>query len=489
MWYNIRIMAKNTRNIKNNEYLMALEEELCASIEREHRMALEDLGFWAFTIKKMKKTKLYKNIISDPDSRMGKVARAPRSVYRAIKNPEVRKSLMQKKTINSVVAERVNEGHFLDPWVVDLKKRQGIAEQALKDGKKLVLYFVEKPDSSTFRYRCYNTFEVTKESGKWQAVYFFKGEVNIVEKLLPECSELIFGRQSGQEKTVEKLSKLAHEEGIKVGLDIDDLVFDMEYLDIMLDTIGEKVNRSYWVAYFASVQAMAKRMDFFITTNDFLAKKLKKSLNKPVKVIRNSLNREQVGASLVYIERKKLKKDGEFVIGYFSGSPTHAKDFAVVEPELIKFLNKYDDVMLNVVGYMRFSKEAEKLVESGRIRFLPFTDFRKLQRLMAEVDVNIAPLVVNDFTNCKSELKFFEAGAVETTTIASPTYIFKKAITDGENGYLAQPGEWYDKLEYLYKHPKKNKEIAKRAREYALKHYYGKEFLEEVEKAYDYFAK
>ncbi|MBO7718339.1 glycosyltransferase, partial [Candidatus Saccharibacteria bacterium] len=95
----------------------------------------------------------------------------------------------------------------------------------------------------------------------------------------------------------------------------------------------------------------------------------------------------------------------------------------------------------------------------------------------------------NDFTNCKSELKFFEAGAVETTTIASPTYAFLKAIENGKNGFLARPGEWYDKLEYLYKHPEENKTIAKQARKYALKHYYGKEFLEEVEAAYDYFTR
>ena len=30
--------------------------------------------------------------------------------------------------------------------------------------------------------------------------------------------------------------------------------------------------------------------------------------------------------------------------------------------------------------------------------------------------------------------------------------------------------------------------IAKRARDYSLKHYYGKEFLKEVEEAYGYFA-
>lgn len=473
-------MVDNKKSME--EYIAALEEELLASIEREEKNAMDDLSFKDFTVKKIKKTRFYKNVASDPDSKMGKVVRAPRSAYRIIKNPEVRKSLMQKKTINNIEVREVKDGHFLEPWLVDLEIRKDIAKKSLKEGKKLALYFVEKPDSSTFRYRCYNTFEATKKSKKWQAVYFFKNEIDAVEELLPKASILIFGRQSGQEKLVDRLVKLAHKNGIKAGLDIDDLVFDLKNLDLFLDSIGEKINRAYWLAYFASVQAMAKRMDFFITTNDFLTNKLKESFNKPCVVIRNSLNDEQVSASRAYLGRKKADN---FTIGYFSGSPTHAKDFAVAEPEIVKFLDKHKDAVLNVVGYMRFSKEAEKLVDAGRIKFLPMVDFRKLQRLMAEVDVNIAPLLINDFTNCKSELKFFEAGAVETVTIASPTYTFAKAINEPKNGFLAEPGEWLSKLEYLYNNPKEREKIAKEARKYALENYYGKKFLDEVESAYN----
>ena len=107
--------------------------------------------------------------------------------------------------------------------MVDLKERRAIAKKALIEGRKLALYYVEKPDSSTFRYRCYNTFQATLESEKWQAVYFFKQEINVVKDLLSQSSILVFGRQSGQEKTIEKLVKLAHENGVKAGLDIDDL--------------------------------------------------------------------------------------------------------------------------------------------------------------------------------------------------------------------------------------------------------------------------
>ena len=465
---------------KTDEYIKALESELCASIEREQKLTKEDLSFRLFLLGKIKRTKLYKNIISDPDSKAGKVVRAPRSIYRLIKNPEVRRSLSQKKTVNP-------ENHYLDPWMLDLEEREKIATFALSEGRKLALYFIEKPDSSTFRYRCDNTFLATQKSKKWQSVYFFKNELKTVEELLPKSSILVFGRQSGQEKLISKLVKSAHHNHIKVGLDIDDLVFDMQYLDIMLDTIGEKINRSYWLAYFASVQSISKQMDFFITTNNFLVEKLEKSYHKPCKVIRNSLNQAQIDASLVYLNTKP--KNSTFTIGYFSGSPTHMKDFQVAEPEIIKFLKSHDDATLNVVGYMRFSKEAEKLIKKGKINFLPMVDFRKLQKLMSEVDVNLAPLLVNDFTNCKSELKFFEAALVETTTIASPSYTFSRSIKNGETGFLAESGEWYKTLEFLYQNPKESQKIAKAAKKYCLENYFGLNFLKEVETAYDRLSK
>ena len=369
-----------------------------------------------------------------------------------------------------------------------MEDRKKIVAQALRNDKKIALYFVNSINYSTPRYRCYNTFEATLESEKWQAVYFLKDEVEEALEILPRCDVLIFGREAGLSKNMKKLMEVAKREKIKVGLDIDDLVFSEKYLNLFLETASNKSNRSYWVGYFAGVREIADKMDFFIATNDFLAGKLAESFDKPVKIIRNSLNREQVEASEVYV-RNKTRDDEKFVIGYFSGSNTHRKDLKVALPQVLKFLKKHDDAILRIVGFMTLDKDAQKMEAQGKIQFSPFTDFRKLQRLMAEVDVNIAPLVFNDFTNCKSELKFFEAAAVETTTIASPSYTFSRAIKDGQNGFLAQPGEWFDKLEYLYTHPEENKKIAKAAKKYALEHYYGAEFLKEIEKAYEFFAK
>ncbi|MBQ3321172.1 glycosyltransferase [Candidatus Saccharibacteria bacterium] len=346
-----------------------------------------------------------------------------------------------------------------------------------------VKYLVENADGAYFRYRIKNVCEALERSEKWRGGYFCRDE----QVDLGGIDILVVGRQTEKGIRLIRLIEKCRKNGIRVLFDLDDLVFDYRDLKMVFDSVREK-SVFYWIGYFWGIRRIAKRVDGFLTTNEFLAKKLKRSFKKPVKVIRNSLSEEQVNASLACMKLEREKNKERFTVGYFSGSPTHAKDFQVVEPGLIRFLEKHEDATLKVVGYMRFSKEAEKLVEAGKIWFLPFTDFRKLQRLMAEVDVNIAPLILNDFTNCKSELKFFEAAAVETTTIASPSYTFKKVIKDGENGFLAQQGEWYKKLEYLYEHPEENRKIALAAKKYALENYYGKKFLEEVEEAYEYFG-
>ena len=349
---------------------------------------------------------------------------------------------------------------------------------------KRVLYLAEDKKNAQFRYRVKNVAEVLgKTNTKWDMEWALKDDLTKLD--LERFDLVVILRQTDKDGQIGQFIDLAHKVGKKVLFDLDDLIFDYRDLPLLMRSTNSR-NIFYWVGYFWGIRRIARKVDGFLCTNDFLGKKLKRSFRKPYKVIPNSLNREQVEVSEKYLKEKKHEG---FVVGYFSGSPTHVKDFRMVEPELVRFLDKYEGSLLRVVGYMEPSGQMQELVARGRVKFLDLVDYSKLQKLIAEVDVNIAPLVVNDFTNCKSELKFFEAAAVETTTIASPNYSFKKAIKDGENGFLAKSGEWFEKLEYLYEHTEENEKIAKRARKYAMEHYYGEEFLRKVEAAYDYFAK
>ena len=99
---------------------------------------------------------------------------------------------------------------------------------------------------------------------------------------------------------------------------------------------------------------------------------------------------------------------------------------------------------LRIVGFLGVTGGIEKF--GSRVELYPLQDPINLQRLIAEVEINISPLQNNLFTNCKSELKYFEAAITGTITVATPTYSFSRAIVDGENGFLAKAFDWEDKL-------------------------------------------
>lgn len=349
------------------------------------------------------------------------------------------------------------------------------------NNKKVVLYVVEDTKSAQFRYRVKNVVETLRDSNEWSAKWVLKSDFSDSDLLGVDLVVIL--RQTGKDGVLVDFIKKVHLAGLKVLFDLDDLIFDYKDLPVLMRGTNSK-NMAYWAGYIWGIRRIAKKVDGFIATNDFLAGKLKKSFDKPCGVIPNSLNAEQIK---VADKSLKDKKHDDFVIGYFSGSPTHTKDLRLVESEIFRFLDEHKDAKLKIVGYIKPSFEMQKRVENGQVEICELVDYLEQIKMIAKVDVNIAPLVISEFTNCKSELKFFEAAVVETTTIASPAYTFKKAISDGENGFLAKPGEWYDKLEYLYENPAENQKIAKKAREYALKHYYGKEFLKEVEEAYKTF--
>ena len=466
------------------DQVKALKSELQASVAREQAL-MDEIEF-------LKRDNWLRRLYNNPHSKIGKVMRVPRTVYRIAKYPEVRNDVMGTGTPTmqpeTPIKKQLNEGQLsLEPWLVDMETRIKALEDALSAGKKIALYYSEYPDASTFRYRTYNTYQATLKSKSWQSVYFFKEEESTILQMMNKADLVIIGRQTNYGKTLKRVINKAKSLAKPLILDIDDLVFDQKYLRMVLTTISQINSWDYWEDIFANNHKIAKQMDGFIVTNEFLGEKISECFDKPYRVIRNSLNREQQYASSAYAAIEKNDKE-KFTIGYFSGSPTHAKDLEEALPEVVDFLADHEDAELVIAGMMDLSHIKNDAIHHDQIRFLPMTDFRKLQKSIMQVDVNIAPLVINDFTNCKSELKFYEAGAVKTTTIASPTFTFAKAITDGENGLLAQPGEWYDKIDYLYNHPKENAKIAERAYRYALKHYTGSEFLQEAEGAYGFFS-
>ncbi len=375
------------------------------------------------------------------------------------------------------------------PWNIPLDVRKHDVSSALKSGKKVALMLYPKVDqASSFRYRSYNIYQATKLSKKWQLVYFFMDEIGTVQSLLPECHLLVFGRIEKWSRELDDLKILACENQIKIAFDLDDCVCGQKNIKTMFNVVSpDVIDQEYWIKTSAEFELVSLLSDGFIVTNDYLGKVLSSSHDhKPYQVIPNSLNSEQINYSA---NLSKPSRGSLFTIGYFSGSHTHATDFEVVYPELLQLLSEHKDFRLKIVGMLQLPKSADKFIKNGQIKFVKIADFLTLQKLISEVDVNIAPLSNNTFANCKSELKFFESALVKTPTIASPTYAFAHSIQDGKTGFLCQPGEWTDAILKLYQDTKFAETIAENAYKYALDNYSPESILPQIEKAYDYYGK
>ncbi|MBR3263992.1 glycosyltransferase [Candidatus Saccharibacteria bacterium] len=377
------------------------------------------------------------------------------------------------------------------PWDTSLEQRISEFHTAKDSGKKVALIlYSDDNKASSFRYRGYNVYQATKASKSWQLTYLFMSELSSAFKLVKDTDLLIFGRIDKWTPELDELALLAKNHGAKVLQDLDDCVCGPYYIKDAFNLISpDFADQEYWINTCAHYELISYLCDGFLVTNDYLGKKLSYAHEKkPFRVIKNFLNQEQINHAEELNNEKYSNSNGTFTIGYFSGSHTHAADFEVIFPELMDFLDINRDATLKIVGYMQLPSSASKYIDRGQIVQIPIVDFLKLEELVSAVDVNLAPLDDNIFANCKSDLKFYEAALVKTPTIASPTYVFKKAIKNGETGFLCRPGEWYNVLQKLHDNPVLGQRIAGRAYQYCLENYSPKKCLAEIEDAYDFFA-
>jgi hypothetical protein len=193
----------------------------------------------------------------------------------------------------------------------------------------------------------------------------------------------------------------------------------------------------------------AKLCDGVITTNGFIAAQAKAFAPElQTLIIPNFLNRrQQEYSNNIYNQKLKFRyrRDGRVHIGYFSGTPTHSKDFQVVDEALAATLRREPRHPAAHRWFFNALYRTSRF--KSKIEQRPLQDFVSLQRYIGEVETNIAPLHKSLFTDCKSELKFFEAAITGTITIASRCFSFENNIRSGENGYLASGHEWAKTVE------------------------------------------
>ncbi len=299
----------------------------------------------------------------------------------------------------------------------------------------------------------------------------------------------------------------AHELGKPVVYDTDDLVFEPGLTQWVRALAALPVeDLELYHQGVRRYRATLERCDAVLVTGDYLAK-LVQALGKPAFVDRNALDGETIalaeailagrggaeeqrsrspersegtGAgeritnqqiSKSAIENRQSAIGNRLTLAYFSGTNTHDYDFAHIAGAVADIMERYPQVDLLIVGPLQLDERLQRF--GKRVRHLPLVPWQKLPALIAQADVNLAPLEPrNPYCRAKSELKYFEAAILGVPTVASRIDPFEYAITPGRNGLLASsPAEWRSSLELLVNSAALRRELGEAARADAYARY------------------
>jgi glycosyltransferase involved in cell wall biosynthesis len=341
---------------------------------------------------------------------------------------------------------------YSDPWIASFHDRLA----ALGARERRVAYFYEQPEYGTFRYRVFNMVQALDADPALgvSAAWFTRQDLSQSMAFVDRADLLVICR-TRYDDMIGRMIARARSRGLPVLYDVDDLIFDPDYAHAVGDIIGYDLRSSEawdrWFANIARLGATLRLCDGAITTNEYLGKHI--AAYAPwiaPRIVQNFLNDIQVSVSRPIYERKcagGYKRDGRMHIGYLSGSHTHNKDFGIVSGALARLLDRDPRIVLRLVGLLDLPGEMAR--HADRIETYPIQDFANLQRLQGEIEICLAPVQDTVFTNCKSELKYFEAAITGSITIASPSFTFRRAIREGETGFLARAHEWEEKVGQL----------------------------------------
>jgi len=261
---------------------------------------------------------------------------------------------------------------------------------------------------------------------------------HLVDPQLPrmmEQADLIVVHRAAANRSLEKSLQAARTRGALVLADTDDLIFDPQAFDYIdnpefIDPVRTRLYREEMLRHRRTLELCAGAL----VSTEYLAGQVEK-LGIPARVHRNAVSMEMWELGRRPGESPR-PPDGRFVMGYASGSPTHNRDFALIQPVLQDFLIQYPQAELRLIGFLDLDASWQPF--AGRIRQDPLRPWRELPAWLADLDLNLAPLEAdNPFSLSKSEIKWLEAALVSVPTIASRTPAFETAIHPGENGWLA----------------------------------------------------
>jgi len=315
-----------------------------------------------------------------------------------------------------------------------------------------------------FRYRCEHQAEQLRFLGLTVDIAYFD-QVDFQAAL--ESYRCYWLHRVPHNEAVEDFIHRAHALGKPVIFDTDDLIFDEENIPYIraLQWMSEDELGLYHDGVRRYHHTLSLCRLATVTTEP-----LREAVKRLFPQIRcfvnpNALSDQQLALAEEASRIVRPEGDKRIVrVAYFSGTRTHNIDFQECSKALGRVLESYPSVKVMLVGHLDVGEEFAAFGE--RIERYPLLPWQELPMLLRRVDINLAPLELNNpFTEAKSALKFFEAAALSVPTVASDVQAFRPFIRHGKNGYLCRSEEeWIDSLRRLVENNGLRREIGNQAR-------------------------
>src|ERR1700752_2082730 len=341
--------------------------------------------------------------------------------------------------------------------------------------------FVAGVEEAPLRYRVYLPAEALNLVDVKTQIYFHSApELEVADAK----AELIVLHRVKASKRILELISSARGRGVRTLFDVDDLIFDPENTgNIPWLRFQPPDQAAAFIRDISRYRSAIEACDGLIGSTQTLCDEAERLIGIPTRYFPNG-----VGVRLAYLSERALnqpKNKKSLRLGYLSGTKTHQLDFEFIEPAVIQALEKFNDAELWLVGNIETSRHLKRF--GDRVKQLRIQPWQHLPLLTRQLDVNLAPLTLdNVFNETKSAIKWLEAGLVCTPTIASPTQPYRDAITHGRNGLLAtSTADWYECLAAFLNDADLRERVGKQAREDALTNFnpeaQGKRYLKILE--------
>jgi len=334
-----------------------------------------------------------------------------------------------------------------------------------------VVLIVDDYLSQCLRYRVEQKVEQLEYAGV-QVEYFPWRDVKLAKSALHFAHAVIFYRVPALPDLIETI-EYAKSINKVVFYEIDDLIFNAKEYPDPLASYGGQVDEEQYRGLIRGTTLFHEAMalcDYGIASTPALAKEIGQVVQtKTCFVHRNALD----SLNYNFVEQKipKIKRD-YISIFYGSGTKAHNADFEeLVAPAIAKILQQNSQVRLTLMGYLVLPKillpYQEQIDKVDLIK-----DVTIYWEFLRQADINIAMLLPTTVNNCKSELKWFEAGSLGVPSIVSNTSTYLEVLNDGVDALIAStPQDWYVHLKTLVDKPELRKNIGQAAYERVWQEY------------------